>query len=197
MDELEAISRLKGGDINGLEVLVYKYQVQAIRAAYLITRERSLAEDIVQTAFLRVYERRRQFDPERPFGPWFLRIVVNDAIKAAARGKGQVSLDSEFEGKGVDLADLLPDTNPGPEKLTEEAEVRETIWEALSKLSASQRAVVVLHYYLGLKEREIGQQTGRAPGTVKWLLHAARERLRNMLRSALDQEEIRPRDKGR
>jgi hypothetical protein len=53
MEEQEAIARLKRGDIGGLEALVRKHQVQAVRTAYLITRDRALAEDIVQTAFLR------------------------------------------------------------------------------------------------------------------------------------------------
>jgi len=85
MEEHEVIARLKRGDIAGLETLVRKYQVQAVRIAYLITRDRALTEDIVQAAFLRAYERIGQFDAERPFGPWFLRSVVNDAVKAAAR----------------------------------------------------------------------------------------------------------------
>ena len=82
MEEQKAIARLKRGDISGLEALVRKYQVQAVRAAYLIIRDRALAEDIVQAAFLRAYERIGQFDAGRPFGPWFLRSVVNDAVKA-------------------------------------------------------------------------------------------------------------------
>ena len=85
MDEAEAIVRLKQGDIGGLEALVQRYQLPALRAAYLITHDRSLAEDVAQAAFLRAYERIDQFDVERPFGPWFLRSVVNDEVKVARR----------------------------------------------------------------------------------------------------------------
>ena len=52
MQERAAIVRLQQGDINGLEPLVREYQLQAVRAAYLITRDHALAEDIVQTAFI-------------------------------------------------------------------------------------------------------------------------------------------------
>src|SRR3954467_7626853 len=96
MDEREAIARLAGGDISGLELLVSRYQVQAVRAAYLVCRNSALAEDIVQEAFLRAYERIEQFDPDRPFHPWFLRMVVNDALKAASRAGKVVSLDADF-----------------------------------------------------------------------------------------------------
>ena len=84
MDERQAIEHLQRGDIRGLEALVRLHQVRAIRTAYLFTRERQLAQDIVQAAFLRAYERIGQLDPHRPFGPWFLTSVLHDAIKAAA-----------------------------------------------------------------------------------------------------------------
>jgi RNA polymerase sigma-70 factor, ECF subfamily len=83
MDEREAIQRLKRGDISGLEALVRRYQLAAMRAAYLVTRERALAEDLVQSAFLKVYDRIDQFDAARPFGAWFYTTILRDAIKAA------------------------------------------------------------------------------------------------------------------
>lgn len=68
--ERSAIARLKAGDIGGLAALVEMFQVQAIRTAYLISRDRSLAEDITQAAFIRAYQRIDQFDADASFGPW-------------------------------------------------------------------------------------------------------------------------------
>jgi RNA polymerase sigma-70 factor (ECF subfamily) len=87
MDERAAVERLKRGDIGGLEWLVRRHHTRAVRAAYLIVRERTMAEDVVQSAFVRAYERIGQFDVERAFGSWFMRIVVNDAVKAAAANR--------------------------------------------------------------------------------------------------------------
>jgi len=182
MEEQEAIARLKRGDIGGLAALVRKYQVQAVRTAYLIIRDRALAEDIVQAAFLRAYERIGQFDAGRPFGPWFLRSVVNDAVKAAARRERQVSLEAGSEGEETSLADLLADPGPGPEDLVETEEIRQTVWAALGKLPPVQRAAIVLRYYLDLSETEMADELACPPGTVKWRLHAARKRLRTLLR---------------
>ena len=56
MDDSEAIAALKRGEVGGLEALVRRYQLRALRAAYLIVRDQALAEDLVQTAFLRAYE---------------------------------------------------------------------------------------------------------------------------------------------
>lgn len=176
MNERKAIARLKRGDINGLESVVRTYQVRAVRAAALITRDRALAEDLVQTAFIRAYERIDQFDASRPFGPWFLRSVVNDAVKAVTRGKTHTSLDDSLL-----QATLLADPLPGPEELLERAETQEAVWEALGQLSLEQRAVIVLRYYLGLSDTEIAEAQACAPGTVKWRLHAARSRLRGLL----------------
>src|SRR3954447_23317865 len=107
MDEQTAIRRLQQGDIGGLEFLVRRYQTQAVGTAYLISRDPALAEDIVQGAFLRAYERIGQFDPTRSFGPWFLRSVVNDAVKATARRAREVAATPGDPG-GWEPAD------PGP-----------------------------------------------------------------------------------
>jgi len=181
MEEQEAIARLKRGDIGGLETLVRQYQVRAVRTAYLITRDRALAEDIVQAAFVRAYERIGQFDAGRPFGPWFLRSVVNDAVKAAARRKRLVPLEAGYEGEETSLADLLADPGPGPADLAEAAGTRQAVWAALGKLPPAQRAAIVLRYYLGLSEAEMAGELACPPGTVKWRLHAARKRLRTLL----------------
>lgn len=183
MDERKAIERLRQGDIGGLEALVRTYQVQAIRAAYLVTRDRDLAEDIVQAAFLRSYERIDQFDTDRPFGPWFLRIVVNDAIKATTRRKRFVPLEGKAGEEDMYLADLLFDPAPGPADLAEAEETRQAIWTALGKLSPEQRGAIVLRYYLGLNQAKMAEKWSCPPGTVKWRLHAARKRLRALLRS--------------
>ncbi len=183
MNEGEAISRLKRGDINGLETLVRQHQVRAVRTAYLITQDRALAEDIVQAAFLRAYQRIQQFDSARPFAPWFMRSVVNAAIQAARDREHQDSLDEIVQRNESDFtfADLIPDAAPGLDELAEQAEVRQAVWAALQKLPPDQRAAVVLRYYLGLGEDEMSDQMHVPPGTIKWRLHAARKQLRGWL----------------
>ena len=181
MDERRAIARLKKGDIGGLEVLVRSHQTRAIRAAYLIVRDRALAEDVVQTAFVRSYEKIARFDERRPFGPWFMKVVVNDAIKAASRRERTVS----YEERNDDPVIQVTDTETGPQELAEEAEERRRVWAALEKLPPAQRAVVVQRYYLGMSEAEMAENDSSPPGTIKWRLHAARKRLSKLLRPEL------------
>lgn len=106
MDERKAIEHLKADDIGGLEALVRLHHTRALRAVDLIVHDISLAHDIVQAAFVRFYERIRQFDAGRPFGPYFMKIVVNDAIKVASRRERTVSF---YRGDTEDLLARLAD----------------------------------------------------------------------------------------
>jgi RNA polymerase sigma-70 factor, ECF subfamily len=176
MDELQAIQRLKDGDIAGLEVLVSLYQLRAVRTACLITHDPALAEDVVQEAFLQAYRSIRHFDEARSFGPWFMQSIVRAAVKAAQKQSRQ----SGTAPAGLTLEELFKD-GQSVEEQVETAEFQERVWGALEALSPHQRAVVVQRYYLDMSEKEMAAELGSAPGTVKWLLHEARHRLRNLL----------------
>ncbi|QIN83869.1 sigma-70 family RNA polymerase sigma factor [Rubrobacter tropicus] len=188
MDERRAIERLKDGDPGGLEYLVRAHQVRAVRAAYLICRDRPLAEDVVQSAFVKSYEKIKGFDGGRPFGPWFIKIVVNGAIKAASRRERTV----RYEGGSPDV--VLEDPGTSPHRLLEESEERRRVWTALEKLPPAQRAAIVQRYYLGMSEAEIAGSENSPPGTIKWRLHAARRKLSNLLRPQFCEEPILSKD---
>jgi RNA polymerase sigma-70 factor (ECF subfamily) len=178
MDEENAIQRLKNGDIRGLEFLVNRYQVKAARTAYLITGDPRLAEDVVQDSFLRAYRSIRGFDAARPFEPWFLRSVINASVKLMQKTARQVQVGDEADGTIlVELARRIDSV----ESQVEFAEIQGQIWSALQKLSPRQRAVIVQRYFLEMSEAEMAKDSGTAPGTIKWLLNAARTRLRSLL----------------
>lgn len=185
MDECDAehtaITRLKQGDISGLALLVERYQVQAVRVAYLITHDHALAEDVAQEAFLQAYHHIDQFDLTRPFAPWFLRSVMHAAVKSARRQQRSLSLDTQRSGE-VAFADLLATADPGPGEQAEHTLLQQAVWDALQRLSPPQRAAVVMRYYLGLSERDMSAQMDCPPGTIKWRLNAARRQLREWLR---------------
>jgi RNA polymerase sigma-70 factor (ECF subfamily) len=182
VEEQTAIRRLKRGDIGGLAVLVRRYEVQAVRTAYLITHDRALAEDVVQNAFLRVFQRIDQYDEDRPFAPWFMRSVVNAALQVAQRQQRDLSLEAPDPASDITLADLLPDPAPGPDDELERAELRGAVWEALGRLSPEQRAAIVLRYYLELSDDEMSDELDCSPSTIRWRLHTARKQLRVLLR---------------
>jgi RNA polymerase sigma-70 factor (ECF subfamily) len=181
VDDKEAIALLKQGDIAGLEVLFRKYQLKAVRAADFVVRDPALAQDIVQSAFLHAYERIDQFQDERPFGPWFLRMVINAAIQAAKRQQRWVSFEDNDAVLNVSAATQLSSIDVHFEEALERNETRQAIWEALSRLSPEQRATAVMRYYLNLSLEEMAERSSAPTGTVKWRLHAALKRLRGLL----------------
>ncbi len=183
MDEQLAIMQLKQGNVLALEPLVRSYQTQALRVAWLITCDWSVAEDIVQASFINVVRNIAKFDGARPFGPWFLKCVANDALKAVSRQQTNESLDRDTAG--VEPHSELPDLGLGPAELFEQAETAEEIRAALRQLSPRLRASVVLRYYLGLSEGELAERLGCPPGTAKRRLHDARKRLHRILRPLL------------
>jgi RNA polymerase sigma-70 factor (ECF subfamily) len=177
MDDAQAIRRLKDGDIGGLELLIARYQLKAVRTAFLITHDEYMAEDVVQDVFIRFYERIRLFDESRPFEPYFLRSVVNAAINAAKREARTQSLGDEDT---LALETLL-EQGLRVETQVERMLVADEVLAALAKLSPRQRAVIIQRYYLGMSEADMAGSLEIAPGTVKWLLNAARTRLRTLL----------------
>ncbi len=182
-ESFQAIARLKQGDLAGLDILLELYQLQAVRTAYLIVLDRPLAEDIVQEAFVRLVQKIYQFDDTRPFAPWFMRSVVNDALKAIHREARHVSLDTAETMQAAALIDKLTDPHPGPEEWVVDDETCREVWQALGELPPEQRAAIVQRYYLGYSESEMSAKLQRPLGTIKWLLHAARLRLRDLLGS--------------
>lgn len=184
-DELQAIRALKQGRLEGLEVLVRLHQARALRTAWLITGDRPSAEDVVQEAFLRAWRGIGRFDERRPFAPWFLRTVVRVAIKTARRNARLVTLEDDRPVRPAVQA--RPAGDEGPEAGVESAQARERVRAALLSLPPRQRAAIVQRYYLGMSEREMAAVLGSPAGTVKWLLNAARKRLRVLLGERSDE----------
>jgi RNA polymerase sigma-70 factor (ECF subfamily) len=145
---------------------------RAYRAAWLVLRDRHLAEEAVQEAFLRVWRFRSSLPAGDAIRPWLYRVVVNTAIS---------SLRHERPRRDAELAagvDELVSADPVDSMV---------IVDALADLPEHLRIPIVLRYWAGLSEKEIATAISRRPGTVKSRLHEARSRLANDLR--LVQEE--------
>jgi RNA polymerase sigma-70 factor (ECF subfamily) len=184
MDEKEAIRLLMSKDLEGLTWIMEKYQVKALRAAVLVTRDSALAEDVVQSKFVELHRKVRTYDPTRPFAPWFFRGVVNAAISAA-----QDATRFTRYGEGLQDFQELVDSSPQPETRVLQAELARRVRQSLLNLSPEQRGTIVMRYYLEMSEAEIADATKVPKGTIKWRLHVARERLRKFLSFSMDKEE--------
>ena len=177
MDERSAVTMMKEGNIQGLEFLVNRYQVSAVHSAYLIVQDRSLAEDIVSGAFIKSFHKAHQILDGRPFRPWFFKIVINDAVKAAKSRLRYVRIESETEDEHQNLADWLIAPDPTPEEEVIYKEDIQALKKAITLLSPEERAVVVLRFYLDFSEEEAALKMRKPLSTVKYRFRNAKKRL--------------------
>ena len=175
MNDQREMERMRHGDIAALGTLVERYQTRSLRAAYLVTHDLAMAEDVVSAAFLRVFERADRYNPSQ-FGSWFYRIVVNDAIKAVQRRDRTTTIDHMEDSR-------RPGASTDPENAAVLNDDRRAVRGALAQLTPSQRGAVVMRYFLDLSESEMVERTGRTKGTVKRHLHDARVRMKRLLRT--------------
>lgn len=181
MEDQRAITILKQGNINGLQVLVERYQQKALQTALMIVKEKSVAEDVVQISFIKVYENIQQFQDGNPFPPWFFTIVKNQAINAAKRESKMLSLEEEPDGNASPMKDWMIDPQPSPEEMLEQAQSVNDLRTALSRLKPEHRAVLTMRYYLGFDDKTSSEKTQQPLSTIKWWLRAARKNLRELL----------------
>lgn len=143
---------------------------KVVSAVRVITQDRAAAEDVAQEAFARAYISWAKLWPEgNPVG-WVHRVATNLAISLRRRAAREIKAIARL-GRRTDM------TVEGPE-------VHPELQKAVASLPPRQRAAVSLHYVLGLTMEEAAEAMGCRPGTVKSLLHGAREKLRTQLGDA-------------
>lgn len=172
MNDSQAVKALQQGDQKGLVALVERYELRALRTAFHVTRDPESAKDVVADAFLAVFEHIKGCDPDRPFEPWLLTIVVNRAISVTRRV-------TRYQ-KVLSLLTRAPERHD-PEAEVLRNELQRALADALKSLPAQERAALSLRYFLDLGEREIAESLGWPLGTVKTRLHRGRVHLREML----------------
>ena len=169
MPESDLIRRTQAGDQAAFAQLFAAHRERAFRTACLITQDRSLAEDMTQEAFVRAYLHISRCDPDRPFLPWLLRILINLCRNAVKRRGRSVQVAA------MDLA--VGDT-------TAAVDDREMLWQALLRLEPRHRDVLMLRYYHDLSDVEIAEALAIPAGTVKSRLHSARGLLARLVGGA-------------
>jgi RNA polymerase sigma factor (sigma-70 family) len=173
LDDAELVRRAQRGEVDSYGELVRRYQGIAHRTAHLITGGSADAEDAAQAAFVKAYYALGRFQADRPFRPWLLRIVANEA-------KNRRRWLSRHAALELVEADAPPE-EASPETAAEEWERRRILLGAVNGLRHEDREVIACRYFLDLSEAETAQVLGVARGTVKSRLSRALVRLRTAL----------------
>ena len=166
------------GDIGSFEQLVHRYEkpIYTYLARYL--RNASLAEDVFQTTFVRVYEKSHLFTDGRRVRPWLYSIATHQAIDVL-RKEGRhpsLSLDEEHSLNQTDvgtLLKLLESHEPSPLEKLEKHERAEWTRKAVDELADHLRVLILLIYFQGLSYREVAEAFEMPIGTVKTRVHKA------------------------
>jgi RNA polymerase sigma-70 factor (ECF subfamily) len=175
VDQRWLVERAREGDHEAFSELARAAVVRLDQAARLILRDPELARDAVQDALIRAWRDLPGIrDPER-FDAWLHRIVVNACLDLARRRKRR---PIEVE--------LSPLHHPSTADASAVVGQRDLIESVLRSLDPGGRAIVVLHYYLGMPLTEVAATLGIPVGTVKSRLHRALGEMRLVISDVTD-----------
>lgn len=189
LEDVRLIDRINAGETDAYAVLVRKYQDRVFNTCWRISGHLEDARDLTQDAFLKAFERLKDFRQQSGFYTWVFRIAVNLALthrRTAARRR-TVSLDDAFGATGTQaesLAHRVAGSGDDPARAVGDAEMHAVATKALMALDDDARAVVVLRDIEGFGYDEIAEILEIPRGTVKSRLHRARLALCQAVRAS-------------
>ncbi|MEO8274341.1 MAG: sigma-70 family RNA polymerase sigma factor [Chloroflexota bacterium] len=170
VDQRELVQRAQRGDHDAFAVLARGLVARLDSAARLILRDPVLAQDAVQEGFLAAWQNLPALRDADRFEAWLRRLVVRSCINVLRR-QGKHRLDVEltplFDVSIADTTSAFAD--------------RELLDTALRRLQPEWRAVMVLHYYLGMPLPEVASTLGIPIGTAKSRHHRSISALRALV----------------
>jgi RNA polymerase sigma-70 factor (ECF subfamily) len=165
MDDASAIRACRAGDVNAFRHLVERYQARALAQGRLLTRNEADAADATQDAFVDAFRSLSQFDPARPFYPWFYVLLRHRCSKQQFR--------RATRAESGDLPVTAVDPGISEEQLD--------LWRAIGQLPPDEAELVVLKHIEGWTYQELATALEIPRGTVMSRLFAARQQLMTLL----------------
>ena len=156
-----------------MDTLVRQFEKPVFNAAYRMLGNADEASDVTQTAFLKVFENIRRFDPDFRLFSWVYRIAVNEAIDQLNRRK-------RF-APNAEVPELPCESSDDPEDTVSTFELESEVQAVLMELQPDHRAVIVLRYFTECSYQEIGKVLELPEKTVKSRLFTARQQMKDRL----------------
>jgi RNA polymerase sigma-70 factor (ECF subfamily) len=186
-----AVERTLAGERDAFRTLVERHSHNVFRLAYRMTGNQHDAEEVVQEAFLRAYQKLEQFAARANFGTWVYRIAANYAIdlirqRQKEESRRQTPSVEEHDGMENDPLNRVADEAPTPERLTQSLELRKQMERALADLSHSERAAFVMRHWEGCGIEEIAATLKLNSGAAKNTVFRAVQKLRVALQPLVE-----------
>ena len=182
-EEAELIRRCQAKDRDAFRLLVENYRKVMFGTAYLMTKDRGLAEDAIQEALLQMWKHLPSLRQGVSLKAWLVRIVVNE-VNRQRRKKRVPTIPLEY---APDMADDCDDAATTMIRNEDHHNLR----QALELLPAEVRETVILRYFSDLTIPEIAVAIGKPEGTIKSRLSRALVRLNEILSNSEALEERR------
>jgi RNA polymerase sigma-70 factor (ECF subfamily) len=178
-----AVERTLAGDRDAYRVLVERHSHNVFRLAYRMTGNRHDAEEVVQEAFLRGYQKLGQFAARSNFGTWVYRIAANYAIDRMRQrqkedARREMPRTEGQDGMEDDPLSRVKDEAPTPERLTQSIELRKQMEQALATLSEAERTAFVMRHWEGCGIEEIAAVLKSSSNATKNTVFRAVQKLR-------------------
>jgi RNA polymerase sigma-70 factor (ECF subfamily) len=143
-------------------------------------RDAHEAEDVTQEAFLKLWDRYGEIDPDKA-GGWLTRVTHNLCVDHARRRRAQRNNFGQPDPEAVQA--LVAEDGPGadPARSLDLDERQRELLAALDTLTPETRNVMLMHYFQGMKLHEIGEVLGKSVSALKVQIHRARKSLRLVL----------------
>ena len=182
MTDEELVAAAQSEDMAAFEELVARHRDKIYARAFSMMRNEDAAVDLSQEAWVKGWQRLKQFQGEASFLTWMTRIVINlclDQLRKQKRLRADSIEQMEEELGGVERQ--MPVITPNPTEGLEQQELRQRIDRAMAQLSYEHRTVLVLHEFEDLEYKEIAKRMECSIGTVMSRLFYARRRLAALL----------------
>jgi RNA polymerase sigma-70 factor (ECF subfamily) len=179
LSDEQLMTNLDGPEVEGaISALYDRYGRTVFGVGFKILGDRSLAEELVQEVFLKVWRSSATFDPSRgSFSTWLYRVTRSAALDLYRKRARRVR---PVHDGALHIA-TVRDSSAGPQEIVDESWLSWRISRALEVLDAPHREVIDLAYFNGLTQREISERTGVPLGTVKTRTASAYKNLRRDL----------------
>jgi RNA polymerase sigma-70 factor (ECF subfamily) len=182
VDDLVLVQACKCGDVAAFEELVKRYQQKLLRVAQGLTHNHEDAQDVVQEALLKAFQKLDQFQGNAKFSTWLFRINVNQSqMKIRKRLGASMLIFEGFRAENPAPICEMADRAPNPEELCRTSELRQILRRASTILKPRLRVVFVLRDIEGLSIDQTAEILQLNHSAVKSRLRRARIQLRDQL----------------
>jgi RNA polymerase sigma-70 factor, ECF subfamily len=171
----DLVERVQADDLDAFEEFFNTYKRPIYATALAITRDRFVAEEVLQDCFVKAYRVKERLDPNRSPLPWLHRVAINMCYTRVSRRGAVVEPITNL------ITNLVVDLAARPDQVVESREVLEVLQRGIDALPPKQQTAIILYYLHGYSLAEAAEIAECNVGTMKSRLHYALKALRARL----------------